>query len=52
MAHEVVHAEVDPHLPDGVNLAYDGLSVKIHEDGSIEQEAEITENARARRGMA
>lgn len=27
MAHDVIHAEVDPQLPEGINLAYDGLAV-------------------------
>jgi phosphoribosyl 1,2-cyclic phosphate phosphodiesterase len=27
LAHEIVHAEVDPTLPEGVNLAYDGLTL-------------------------
>ncbi|RMH25923.1 MAG: MBL fold metallo-hydrolase, partial [Planctomycetota bacterium] len=27
MGHEVVHAEVDPTLPEGVSLAYDGLTL-------------------------
>lgn len=25
IAHEIVHAKVDPELPEGINLAYDGL---------------------------
>lgn len=29
MAHEVIHAELDPKLPAGVNLAYDGLEVWV-----------------------
>lgn len=31
MAHEISHAEVDPQLPDGVNLAHDGLRVVLHD---------------------
>ncbi|GAB4190228.1 MAG: MBL fold metallo-hydrolase [Phycisphaeraceae bacterium] len=29
IAHDIRHAEVDPTLPDNVNLAYDGLAVQI-----------------------
>ena len=29
MAHDIIHAEVDPQLPDGINLAYDGLGVEV-----------------------
>jgi len=31
MSFEVIHAEVDDALPDGINLAHDGLSVKLGE---------------------
>jgi len=29
IAHEIAHAEVDPTLPEGVSLAYDGLVVEV-----------------------
>ena len=27
MTHEILHAEIDPGLPEGISLAYDGLVV-------------------------
>ncbi|HVQ35690.1 MAG TPA: MBL fold metallo-hydrolase [Candidatus Bathyarchaeia archaeon] len=29
IAHEIAHAEIDPTLPEGVRLAYDGLVVEV-----------------------
>jgi phosphoribosyl 1,2-cyclic phosphate phosphodiesterase len=29
IAHDIIHAELDPQLPAGINLAYDGLAVEI-----------------------
>ena len=29
IAHEILHAEIDPTLPDGVRLAYDGLTAEV-----------------------
>ncbi len=33
IAHEVVHAEVDPTLPEGIGLAYDGLMLSAEGEG-------------------
>ncbi|MEM1211642.1 MAG: MBL fold metallo-hydrolase [Planctomycetota bacterium] len=37
IAHDLMHAEVDAALPDGVNLAYDGLRIKLdgHHTGAM-----------------
>jgi phosphoribosyl 1,2-cyclic phosphate phosphodiesterase len=33
IAHEIRHAELQPRLPSGVELAYDGLVVEIADEG-------------------
>lgn len=37
IAHEVVHAEVDPTLPEGIGLAYDGLMLWAGGEGPAPQ---------------
>ena len=45
MGHEVFHAEVDASLPEGVSLSYDGLSVLVHDDGTVQDIAPPTVTA-------
>lgn len=33
IAHDIKHAEVEADLPSGINLAYDGLTITIRENG-------------------
>jgi hypothetical protein len=31
MTHDLVHAEIEKELPEGVHLAFDGLRVDLHD---------------------
>lgn len=33
ISHEIMHAELEPQLPDGVAIGFDGLAAKIDHDG-------------------
>ena len=38
MAHEVLHAEVEATLPEGVRLAYDGLRLVFDENAKCKMQ--------------
>ena len=42
LAHEIVHGVVDPTLPEGINLAYDGLVLGGAVSGSVAEGAQGT----------